>query len=203
MHLPLLLKSLSAMREGRLGDAVAYKTVALTAAPYPEALNAVNALQEPLPDIERLMSLTVPEGSLGHAFVAFVTRHGITPLSISPHVRNEIAPLNVVAARYVLLHDVFHVLLGFGIDRPGELAVWSFVAAQRYSRSYEHAAALANLLYPLMEPSARKELKRQRARAIELAQHGACLIAQPLENYWSIPLAEARSALGIRSTHDD
>jgi ubiquinone biosynthesis protein Coq4 len=190
------------MREGRLGDAGVYKAVALTAAPYPETLNAVNALSEPLPDFARLLSSSVPEGSLGQSFAAFVSKYGITPLSISPRVRSEIAPLNIVAARYVLIHDVFHVLLGFDISRPGELAVWSFVAAQHYSRSYERAAALANVFYPLAEPSARTELKRQRAQAIELARDCTCLIAQPLEQYWSLPLAEVRRELGIRSIND-
>jgi ubiquinone biosynthesis protein Coq4 len=202
VHLALLLKSLNAMREGRFGDAGVYKAVALTAAPYPDTLNAVNRLSEPLPDFATMTSSSMPGGSLGQAFATFVAKYGITPLSISPKVRSEVAPLNIVAARYLLVHDVFHVLLGFDISRPGELAVWSFVAAQHYSRSYERAAALANVVYPLAEPSARTELRRQRAQAIELARDCACLIAQPLEQYWSVPLAEVRRELGIRSTDD-
>ena len=193
---------MAAMREGRLGDAAVYKATALTAAPYPEALIAVTALAEPLPDFAELASTSMPDGSLGHSYAAFLSRHRIVPLTISAPVRQQIAPLNLVAARYVVVHDVFHVLLGFDISRAGELAVWSFVAEQRYCRSYEQAAACARVLYPLAEPSARIELKRQRARAIELAHESTCLIGKPLERYWSQPLAEVRRELGIRSTCD-
>jgi ubiquinone biosynthesis protein COQ4 len=202
MHLALLLDSVKAMRAGRFGDAGAYKAVALTAAPYHEALMAVSALDEPLPDFTKLTSKSMPDGSLGRAYATFISRHGIAPLSISPRVRHEIAPLNLVAARYVVVHDLFHVLLGFDISRPGELAVWSFVAEQRYSRSYERAAACARVLYRWAEPSARSELERQRTRAIELARECKCLIGQPLERSWSRPLAEVRSELGICDADD-
>lgn len=188
-----------AFREGRLGDAAVYKAVALTAPPFPEALNAVRSLAEPLPDFANLVSDSLSEGSLGHAYCEFISKHGIKPLSISPMVRSEVAPINLVASRYVLVHDVFHVLLGFDISRAGELAVWSFVAAQGYSRSFGRAAALANVLYPLVEPSARADLQNQRTRAIELARECPCLIGQPLERYWSTPLNTVRRELGIRS----
>ena len=190
------------MRDGRLGDAGVCKAVAMTATPYPDTLGAVRALAEPLPDFAKMLETPAIEGSLGHAYATFVSKHGITPLSISPAIRTEIAPLNLVAARYVLVHDVFHVLLGFDISRPGELAVWSFVGAQRYSPSYETAAALARLLYPIAQPSAFMELARQRQKAIELAEQSPCLIGRPLEQYWSHPLAEVRSQLGIRSAND-
>ena len=202
MHLALLLDSVKALRGGRFGDAGAYKAVALTAAPYPEPLMAVNALDEPLPDFAKLTSKSMPDGSLGQAYAAFISRHGIAPLSISPRVRREVAPLNLVAVRYVVVHDLFHVLLGFDISRPGELAVWSFVAEQRYSRSYERAAACARVLYRLAEPSVRIELERQRARAIEMARKCNCLIGQPLERFWSRPLAVARRELGIYGAID-
>ena len=185
------------MREGRLGDAGAYKAAALTAAPYAETLNRVLQLSDPLPDFAVLSSAAVPSGSLGQAYLAFVAKHRISPLTISPEVRSEVASVNLVAARYVLVHDLFHVLLGFGIDRPGELAVWSFVSEQRYSPTYARAAALARALYPLAAPSARVELQRQRAKAVQLAREVPCLIAQPFELYWTQPLQAVRSNLGV------
>ena len=185
-----------------MGDAAMYKAVALTAAPFPQALRAVAALTEPLPDFPRLLKSTVPLGSVGAAFAKFVADNGITPLSVSQRVREEVAPLNLVAARYVLVHDMFHVLLGFDISRPGELAVWSFVAEQRYSPSYARAAALARLLYPIAQPSALSALALHRRQAVQLAKVCPCLIGRPLEQYWSLPLQEVRRELGIRKGND-
>lgn len=186
------------MRQGRLGDAGAFKAVALTADPYPEALEAVRRLDNPFPNFAQLLSLPTPEGSLGQAFAAFVARHGITPLAISDETLKQLAPLNMVATRYVLVHDVFHVLLDFDISRPGELAVWTFVATQQYSPTYARAATVARLFYPLLEPSALAELGRQRDRAFAMGRQVPCLIGQPLEAYWSLALTEARQRLGIR-----
>jgi hypothetical protein len=84
------------------------------------------------------MSSPAPEGSPGQCFAAFISKYGITPLSISPQMRNEIAPLNVLAARL----------------------------------------------------------------AIKLARECTCLIARPLEEYWSLPLAEVRKELGIHGTNE-
>ncbi len=201
MHLLLLLKAMRAVHEGRIGDAGVYKAAALTAAPHAGPLNQVLLLADPLPDFADLSSASVPAGSLGQAYAAFLAKHGITPLTLSTSVRREVAQLNVLAVRYVLVHDLFHVLLGFGIDRPGELAVWSFVSEQRYSPSYERAAKLANWLYPLAEPSARRELHRQRAEAMQMARDVPCLIAQPFERYWDQPLESVRDRFGILTPH--
>ena len=202
MRASLLFNAARALREGRLGDAAVFKAVALTATPFSQALRAVNALAEPLPEFSGLRTTATAEGTLGHAYAGFLSKHRIQPLSISARVRHEVAPLNIVAARYVLVHDVFHVLLGFDISLPGELAIWSFVAAQRYSSTYGKAAALARALYPIAQPSAYNELKRQRTQALALAEQCPCLIGQPLEQYWPRPLAEVRSQLGILEAHD-
>ena len=203
MNLALLVKAGRALREGRIGDAAAYKAVALSGPPDAKVLEAVRRLPQPVPEVLGLMSTPSPPGSVGDAFARFVARHRITPISVSPTVRAELQDANPVAVRYLALHDLFHVLLGFGIDRPGELAVWSFTAAQGYGPTFVRAAAAARLLYPLMQPSAFATLDRQRTRAIEMAKAAPCLIALPLEQHWSEPLADVRRALRLPAAAAD
>lgn len=116
-------------------------------------------------------------------------------------MRIELEPINVVAVRYLALHDLFHVLLGFDVSRPGELGVWSFVAQQEYCPTYKKAAKTASMLYPLVQPSARAELTRQRVRGEEMARAAPCLIGIELERYWDCSLDEVRAKLRLTAAN--
>jgi ubiquinone biosynthesis protein COQ4 len=197
MQFSLLLSAVRAYREGRVGDAAAYKAAALGTPAYPEVEQGLKQLRQPFPrlDLATLAALSV--GTFGHAYARFMAANQLTPLSVSSAVASELEGPNTLAVRYTLLHDTFHVLLGFDTSLAGELGVWSFVAEQRYSPTHQHAAALARTLYPLARHSQISALRAARRRGETLAHDVPCLIVQPIEEYWSEPLAIVRERLHI------
>lgn len=197
MQLALLLKAVRAFRAGRIGDGGAYKAAALTAPAYPDVRARLARLEQMLPDIRLEELRSLEPGSFGRHCADFMDLNRLTPIVISPEVRAELAAAQPLGLRYALLHDAFHVLLGFDTSLAGELGVWSFVAAQRYSPTFRWAAGLARVLYPLQAPSLRGELRAARLRAEAQAERVPCLIAQPLETLLDLPLLQVRHSLGI------
>ncbi len=193
----LILRSINALRAGRIGDAGACKAAALSAPAYADVERKVLELNEPFPqfDVERLAQL--PSGTFGRIYADFMAANNLRSLVMSDDVKREVASINPVAVRYTLVHDAFHVLLGFDTTLPGELGVWTFVGEQRYSPSFARAATCARFLYPIAAPSLWSELKQARERACEIARQVPCLIARPVEHYWALPLTVAREKLGI------
>ena len=192
-------KAFRAFGDGRIGDAAAYKAAALGASGYPRIEQAVAALADPLPRIDPVELQGCAAATVGHALAQFMRINELTPIVVSPRARAELASTSAVAVRYAILHDAFHVLLGFDASWPGELGVWSFVAAQRYSPAFARAAALARWFYPLIAPSQRAELKRQAARGLTLAKGATCLICSPIEHCWRMPLVDVRRQFGLNS----
>ncbi|MEO7253624.1 MAG: Coq4 family protein [Casimicrobium sp.] len=193
----LFLKAVRAFREGRVGDAAAYKAAALGAKAYPEIESQLKELANPLPRIEMATLRQLAVGTFGRTYAEHMDSKGLTPLVVSPAVVAELEGTDILAVRYALLHDAFHVLLGFDTDLPGELGVWSFVAKQRYSPSFQRAGALARLLYTVAAPLKFKQLKAARVCGENLAAKTACLIVQPLQEFWSEPLLTLRQDLGV------
>ena len=198
MQLSLLPEVISAFRDGRIGDAAVLKAVALSPASYGDIERAIGRMEMPLPDLSALtQDLNPMSGTLGWHYSQFIHLNNIEPLRPSVRTVLQLQPTNLVAARYVLLHDVFHVLLGFDISRCGELAVWSFVAAQRYNVAFSGAAMMATWIYPLLEPQSFRQLALHRKRGHYLGSTVPCLIKQPIEKFWAVPLDEVRAQLGI------
>jgi ubiquinone biosynthesis protein Coq4 len=195
----LLAQAIRCFRAGRLGDAAAYKSAALVAEAPPDLDARLMQLETPLPRIVLAELRNLPAGSFGHAYARFMDEHRLTPLTISAPVAEELGRHHRLAVRYLLLHDAFHVLLGFDTRLPGELGVWSFVAAQGYSPTYRRAAAAARWLYALMAPTEWRALRAARRRGLALAREAECLIAQPIERHWRDGLDEVRRQLGLRS----
>ncbi len=199
MQIRLLSKAVQAFRAGSVGDAAAYKAAALTAPAYPEVDRQLQGLDQLLPSIDLPALRQLDRGSFGFAYARFMQINKLKPLVLSPSTIVELSRENSLAVRYPLFHDAFHVLLGFDANLPGELGVWSFVAEQRYSPSFEHAALFARLLYPLAAPTRFGELRRARAAGQAIARQVPCLIAQPIETFWQLPLAAVRARLCIHA----
>lgn len=73
-------------------------------------------------DLEALASL--PEGTLGHEFVAYFEANGIEPFISDFPVRNDV---DYLSKRYRETHDLFHVITGYGTDELGEMELQAFV----------------------------------------------------------------------------
>jgi hypothetical protein len=196
-ELRLLGRAVRAFVAGRTGDAAAFKAAAAGARAHPGIAARLRALDDPLPriDLDRLRSL--PDGTFGRAYAAFMDANGLRPFAVSASVAEELAATHLLAVRYPMLHDAFHVLLDFDTTLAGELGVWSFVGAQRYGAAYERAALSGAVLYPLVVPWRLRELRAHRLRGRRLAATAACVIAEPLERWWAEPLDLVRARLGI------
>jgi ubiquinone biosynthesis protein Coq4 len=194
--LQALKRALLAYREGRFGDAAAYKAAIFRARPYPEVAEKLSALEEPLPTISLDALRMLDEGTLGCEYAMHMDGLELEPLDLSDTVREELAPF-VLGLRYTLLHDLFHVLLDFDTSWPGELGVWEFVGAQRYSPAYTRAARTARIVYPLLAPTQLGALRGCSQRAKHLAARAPCLIAHDFRPEWARPLEDVRADLHL------
>lgn len=189
-------KAVQAYRSGKLGDFAAYKSALLSTRAYPDIAEQLAQLPTYFPKIDLAELRTLPEDTFGYRYAQHMDDSHLIPLEISSEVTQQLRdqPLGL---RYTLTHDIFHVLLGYDTSLVGELGVWSFVAAQRYSPSYNLAAMLARYLYPLVIPHKYRQLRESEQRGRRLAKQAVCLIAQPFEHYWSSPLATVRIRFGL------
>lgn len=122
MRWRLLWRMFQSARAGRMGDAAALKGAALGSPAYPEIDAKLAALAEPFPaiDVEALRRL--PEGTFGREYARFLDDQGLKPFIVSREVAEEVSCSSRLDVRYTLLHDAFHVLLGFDATLVGESA---------------------------------------------------------------------------------
>jgi hypothetical protein len=156
----------------------------------------------PYPDAERELiqcSSTVSfdaepaSGSLGDACGAFRSIYGLRPMKTA--FAAACNPAQKLAIRRLVFHDALHVLLDFKPDWPGQLGVFSFVAAQRYCPQFEWAARKLSQLYMTAAPWLREDLAQAEYCGRQLAHAAPRLLSMPLEQEWGTSLI----ALQVRS----
>jgi ubiquinone biosynthesis protein COQ4 len=185
------------LRAGRFGDAAAMKAVAFGAPAYPHVASRLRSLAEPFPRIDLAELRSCPADSFGAKYVAFMDGCKLQPLLVSKEVAEELAPDHILEVRYPILHDAFHVLLDFDTTLPGELGVWTFVASQRYSRTFENAGRWAATLYPIAMPFKRAALRAAAERGRALAAQAPCLISEAITDYWHDPIEAVRNRFSL------
>jgi ubiquinone biosynthesis protein COQ4 len=83
----------------------------------------------------------MPEGSLGRAYLEFVTSEGISPEGIKDaSVKGHVADTSVEAFTYIHhrmrdTHDLWHATTGYKGDLVGELAVLAFTLGQNWNNA--------------------------------------------------------------------
>lgn len=181
----------------RLGDIAIYKSALAGGHANAKTEHLLAEMKNPLPvwDLGALEELA--DGTLGHGYVSFLRRNGLHPFVISDEVEDALIQNNLFVARYGLVHDIFHVLTGFGTDYPGELGVWAFVAAQGYACGHWVAVLFACFLYPILSPTRLKALWRSLWQGMRMGRQAQSLIAIPWENYWDQDLNDVRRQWGI------
>ncbi|MEH2039955.1 Coq4 family protein [Nostoc sp.] len=75
-----------------------------------------------------------PQGTFGREYATYMQANQLKPLNISPELE-DVAKRNLFALRYLVTHDIFHVLLDFDTTYAGEIGVLAFAATQNYSKS--------------------------------------------------------------------
>lgn len=144
-------------------------------------------------DVARLASLA--RGTLGHAYAAWLARNKVTPDTRDPVRYVPDAELAYVMQRYRESHDLYHVLLGFGVSLPAELVVKWFEAANFGLP----VAVLSGVVGPLrMDSDERTRLWRTYGPwALRAGGKAQCLIGVYWEQEWETPIQDLRDRLGV------
>ena len=186
--------------EALKGDSITLAVARLRDAPGGRNLLASRAQILPLLcDRERLRAL--PEGTVGRAYLELMERQGISAqglvaASVSDNRHTALtADEQWLADRLRDIHDLQHVLTGYGPDPLGELCLLSFMTTQTYNRGIAFIVFMA------------RRNVRKRFPGIDLdacVEEGAALgracrwlPALRLEDLLGEPLQEVRVQLGM------
>jgi len=146
----------------------------------------------------------MPEGSLGHAYLAFSEREGISPGGLVEASENEERALLDDERRYIAdrmreSHDLWHVVTGCRTDLAGELSVLAFTTAQIGALGIG-VLTLAGYAYSFTLPGEVGKRGRRLARESFLrGRRAEWLPVADWEGLFPLPIEEARAKLGITS----
>lgn len=151
-------------------------------------------------DLETLRSM--PKGSLGAAIADFyeteqISAQGLVAASQAggrdrPEPAASDDGQRVFAERLRDLHDVFHVLAGYGRDLHGEAAVLAFTLAQTWNPGIAFM-----LVTVLRRAGLRSELGRLIREAFRRGRRATWLVDLPWEDLLPRPIDDLRAGLGV------
>ena len=141
----------------------------------------------------------LPEGSVGREYLQWAEREQLTVQGLEDAVapvfaRMPTEELEFVRNRSRDLHDLFHVLTGYGRDSGGETALLVFTAIQHGNKSLRFLSWLG-LLHAIAKR--RFDIVRLRYRAKRRARQAELLIAQPWHQLLEQPIDQVRAELGL------
>ncbi len=186
----------------RIGDAAVMQTRLLGGVMTAHTNEQVRALAQrhggsiaaPQLDLGALSQLS--PGTFGRAVADFCEANAIVLASISDDTRADLEDIGA-AARYICLHDVFHVVLECDTSLPEELRITAFILEQRYFKLSRVWLGVLYVLGPLLRPwSARRTLANIR-RGRALARRAPMLLAEPLELWFEDDLHAVRERLRL------
>jgi ubiquinone biosynthesis protein COQ4 len=160
-----------------------------------QLLANASSLTEALADHDSLREM--PDGSLGRAFLAFSERHGLNARKLveSQHrMSRDYAALDplrqYVRDRFTVMHDLWHVLVGYDATTAGESALMCFSLPQRVNDRALPIFIAMSVLTGKIHP-------RDAWAAFQRGRKARFLSAEPFEELLPLPLETARRRLGI------
>jgi ubiquinone biosynthesis protein COQ4 len=146
-------------------------------------------------DLDALRRL--PDGTFGREFARFLDAHGLdynVDLEAPRYIEDEDA--HYVLRRYRKTHDIFHVLLGLGVEGHEEVLVHAFTLAQMGMPSSVAIVVLGAMKHMVLE--GRLDCLRKRLRAaFDAGRRAAPLLAVRFESHFHEPLDEVRRRYAI------
>lgn len=191
------IKALFAYKKSEnLGDFAILKADLLGAKVEPEVASKLQQVVGYHPNIDLEKLSKYPKGTLGREYADYMRKNNLKPFNVSPELE-DIARQNVLALRYVVTHDIFHLLLGFDTSYAGEIGVYAFAAAQNYSKSLKFSLWLAKLLYTILAPQQNQAIFANVQKGFDLGKKAQFLLGYRFEEHWSEPINELRNRLGL------
>jgi ubiquinone biosynthesis protein COQ4 len=181
----------------RSGDIAIHKADVFLGRIRPELAAALQPLQPVVPTLDVLALRSLPERSFGRAYARFLDDNGLHPFVVTELTSPQVLQRNLHWARYAVVHDMFHVLLGAGSDLAGEMKVYAFTLAQRISRTFWLYLPLAVLVLPLLAPHRIGAMIRGFRAGYAAGRRMPLLMAQRLEDCFEDDLDEVRESLGL------
>jgi ubiquinone biosynthesis protein COQ4 len=136
----------------------------------------------------------LPPRSLGHAYAAYFEQHGIKPFD-PPKLPVE-TDEDYVATRLRDMHDVFHVVTGYGTDDIGELELQWFNCGNLGWGPLPILVIVASFVMGRMTKYGGLWQVCKRAHAAyRRGRQSRALASVVWEDYWSMPVREVRALL--------
>lgn len=176
-----------------IGDAAALKlTLFHKSEEETPSSETVRALKhETFQKIELDQLSRLPKQTFGFQYYKFLTDHSLAPLNFS----SETEPLfeqYPVSVRYIRVHDMFHIILGFEPTISGEVGVYAFIEKQSYNDQLNWAAKTSKRFSSLIFWKSR-EIAECYQRGARLGAQSQPLIEIAFEQYFAEPLEELRN----------
>lgn len=181
----------------RSGDIAIHKADALLGRMRPELATALRQLDPVVPTIDMPALRSLPEGSFGRAYARFLDDNGLHPFVVTELTSPAVMQRNLHWARYAVVHDMFHVLLGAGSDLAGEATVYAFTLAQRISWVFWLYLPLAVIVLPLLAPHRIGAMVRGFRAGYAAGRRMPMMMAERLEDRFEDELDAVRRSLEL------
>ncbi|WP_262694645.1 ubiquinone biosynthesis protein COQ4 [Kordiimonas aquimaris] len=149
---------------------------------------------------DRASLAKLPQGSLGRAYLSFMIREGITAeglVEASDDVYAEMTDENVI--RFVMrtreMHDLWHVITGYGRDQLGEVCVVAFSYAQTKSLGFAAIALMG--AHKLNSEFPGNKVRSAVWQAYRIGQKAEWFSGQNWETLMAQPLDDVRRMLNV------
>ena len=159
-------------------------------------------IEEQFADREWLRSM--PEGSVGRAYLGFMEREGLTPEGVIDaaaeagtdfECETQFEGYRRMSLHMEVIHDLWHVLTGYGRDALGELCVLAFSDAQNNNPGLRFIVSMGAIAAKLdaMNAPISKAVREARQRG----KQSTWLLGEDLFEMLPRQLDEVRSAYNI------
>ena len=199
----LLSEFRAAMKDPeRIGDATVYKAELGGGRGYPEIEAQLDGVRGYMPRVDLEALARLPDGTFGREYARFLSANHLHPIVPTDRIDPDMIARNAFTVRYAIIHDMVHVITGFDTTWPGEVGVWAFIGAQRYSLGFRIASVVALLVAPLRTPLRLREAWRAWQRGRAMGRRARLLLTQRLEERFEQRLSDVRAELGVEGADD-
>ena len=139
----------------------------------------------------------LPDGTLGRAYTQHLERCRLDPDALTTPVTRGASPLaNYLLERVRQTHDLWHTLLGLGVQGHEEVLVHAFQWPQ-LRMPYSALVVLFGTAKHIVGEGRTAVLRHALGEALRAGRRAAPLLPVYWERHWEAPLEQLRTRLGV------